>query len=64
MAVVVKTIALAKNCITNHGLIKLIMLYDLSHQGKISDEFMINKARTTRRKRFGTSKEAQTKTKE
>lgn len=50
MVTAMKKIAHPENYITNHDLIKLIVLDTLSHQGKSWDEFMRKKARTTCRK--------------
>lgn len=48
-----------KTCVTNHGLIKLIVLDDLSQQGKNWEEFMQKRLDTTPKRKIETSEEAQ-----
>ena len=55
MAVVVKTITHPEACVTNHGIIKLIVLNALGQQGKIWEEFKRKRARTSQGKHTTTS---------
>lgn len=64
MVAVVKTTVHLETCVTNHGLIKLIVLDSLSWQCKNWQEFIRKRPRTTRRKQTETSEEAPEVTKE
>ena len=54
MAAVVKTTTHPKACVTNHELIKFIVLDALSQQGRSWEEFKRKMPRKNRRKLFGT----------
>lgn len=60
MATAIKTAAHPEICVTNHGLINIIVLDTLSRQGRSWEEFMRNKAKTTSRKQIGMSEDAVT----
>ena len=54
MAAAVKTTAHPEACVTNHGLIKLIVLDALGQRGKTWEEFKRKRPRTSRGKQTTT----------
>ena len=61
MAAVVKTTTKPEACVTNHGLIKLIVLDALGRQGKSWEEFKRKIPRASPRKQTMTSGGSQAK---